>query len=54
MDPSRVWWSDVPLLVLLLLAHASFVHGGDIVHEDDEAPKLPGCSNNFVLVKSPS
>ncbi|KAG6469834.1 hypothetical protein ZIOFF_070767 [Zingiber officinale] len=49
MDPGRVWLSEV--LVLLLLAPASFVHGGDIVHEDDEAPKLPGCSNNFVLVK---
>lgn len=54
MDPGRVWWSEVLLLLLLLLAPASFVHGGDIVHEDDEAPKLPGCSNDFVLVKSPS
>ncbi|XP_042471030.1 signal peptide peptidase-like 4 [Zingiber officinale] len=48
MDPRRCGWSAV---LLLLLATACFVHGGDIVHEDDEAPKLPGCANNFVLVK---
>ena len=35
-------------LVVLL---PGFVIGGDIVHEDDEAPKQPGCSNNFVLVR---
>ncbi|XP_065021715.1 signal peptide peptidase-like 4 [Musa acuminata AAA Group] len=46
MDLGRVMWA----LVLVLLT-PGFVHGGDIVHEDDEAPKLPGCSNNFVLVK---
>lgn len=42
-----------PALFILLLAAAIpvFVAGGDIVHEDDSAPKLPGCSNNFVLVK---
>ncbi|RRT73870.1 hypothetical protein B296_00032921 [Ensete ventricosum] len=45
MDLGRVMWA----LVLVLLT-PGFVHGGDIVHEDDEAPKLPGCSNNFVLV----
>lgn len=36
----------LPLLLLPIL-----VLGGDIVHEDDEAPKQPGCSNNFVLVR---
>lgn len=29
----------------------SAVLAGDIVHEDEEAPKQPGCSNKFVLVK---
>lgn len=48
MDPRRWGWSAV---LLLLLAPSCFVRGGDIVHEDDEAPKLPGCSNNFVLVE---
>lgn len=38
-------------LLLLLLLPTNLVTGGDIVHEDDEAPKQPGCSNNFVLVK---
>lgn len=23
---------------------------GDIVHDDDDAPKKPGCDNKFVLV----
>ncbi|KAJ4956404.1 hypothetical protein NE237_013187 [Protea cynaroides] len=27
------------------------VSAGDIVHQDDRAPKKPGCNNNFVLVK---
>ncbi|XP_020112959.1 signal peptide peptidase-like 4 [Ananas comosus] len=44
--------SAVALLgVALLLALPISVLGGDIVHEDDQAPKIPGCSNNFVLVK---
>lgn len=30
------------------------VHGSDIVHVDDKAPKKPGCDNNFVLVKVPT
>lgn len=25
------------------------VYAGDIVHQDDVAPKKPGCDNNFVL-----
>ncbi|XP_073102689.1 signal peptide peptidase-like 4 isoform X3 [Elaeis guineensis] len=37
------------LLVISVLP--GLVRGGDIVHEDDKAPKVPGCSNNFVLVK---
>ena len=27
---------------------------GDIVHQDDIAPKKPGCENNFVLVRRPT
>ncbi|KAK8502952.1 hypothetical protein V6N12_054177 [Hibiscus sabdariffa] len=27
---------------------------GDIVHQDNVAPKRPGCANNFVLVKVPT
>ncbi|KAK8940991.1 Signal peptide peptidase-like 4 [Platanthera zijinensis] len=52
MDPAK----PSPVLFILLLAAAIpvFVAGGDIVHEDDKAPKLPGCSNNFVLMAKPS
>ncbi|KAM7260820.1 hypothetical protein ACFE04_026295 [Oxalis oulophora] len=32
----------------------SFGLAGDIVHHDDNAPKKPGCDNNFVLVKVPT
>ncbi|KMZ67662.1 Signal peptide peptidase-like 2 [Zostera marina] len=42
-------WILVPVLLVLMLTGA--VHAGDIVHEDDEAPKQPGCNNKFVLVK---
>ncbi|KAL8136402.1 hypothetical protein V2J09_002403 [Rumex salicifolius] len=38
-------------IFLLLVA---VVYGGDIVHEDDVAPKRPGCQNKFVLVKVPT
>lgn len=37
------------LLLLLLTPHLAVC--GDIVHDDDDAPKRPGCNNNFVLVK---
>lgn len=36
--------------VFLLLSSSSLVFAGDIVHQDDVAPKRPGCDNNFVLV----
>ncbi|XP_039119356.1 signal peptide peptidase-like 4 [Dioscorea cayenensis subsp. rotundata] len=39
------------LALILVVLLPGFVIGGDIVHEDDEAPKQPNCSNNFVLVK---
>ncbi|GJN39436.1 hypothetical protein PR202_gb28556 [Eleusine coracana subsp. coracana] len=37
------------LALLLASALARAAAGGDIVHHDDEAPKIPGCSNDFVL-----
>lgn len=36
--------------VLSLICGVSLVFAGDIVHQDDIAPKRPGCDNNFVLV----
>ncbi|XP_057496093.1 signal peptide peptidase-like 4 [Actinidia eriantha] len=39
--------------LLLVLFWSSSVYAGDIVHQDDKAPKRPGCENNFVLVKIP-
>lgn len=36
--------------LLLLVALAGLAAGGDIVHQDNEAPKIPSCSNNFILV----
>ncbi|KAL6635390.1 hypothetical protein ACP70R_028061 [Stipagrostis hirtigluma subsp. patula] len=45
----------VAAAVLVVVAAAAALVGvaaaGDIVHQDDEAPKIPGCSNDFVLVK---
>lgn len=39
------------LLLVLLCCYP--VYGGDIVHQDDKAPRRPGCDNDFVLVKVP-
>lgn len=36
--------------VISLLCYPSPVTAGDIVHDDDVAPKKPGCENDFVLV----
>lgn len=38
-------------VLLLLLSCSDRAHGGDIVHQDDVAPRRAGCDNNFVLVK---
>ncbi|OEL34541.1 Signal peptide peptidase-like 5 [Dichanthelium oligosanthes] len=38
------------LALLMVSALAGAAAGGDIVHHDDEAPKIPGCSNDFILV----
>ncbi|XP_019176213.1 PREDICTED: signal peptide peptidase-like 4 isoform X2 [Ipomoea nil] len=45
-------YCSVPTAVVLwLLSCSALVHGGDIVHHDDVAPRRAGCDNNFVLVK---
>ncbi|XP_076922295.1 signal peptide peptidase-like 4 isoform X1 [Bidens hawaiensis] len=46
----------VVIQVALFAIICSFpvVFAGDIVHQDDVAPKRPGCENNFVLVKVPT
>uniref|UniRef100_A0A7C9DSN2 PA domain-containing protein n=1 Tax=Opuntia streptacantha TaxID=393608 RepID=A0A7C9DSN2_OPUST len=36
---------------LSLCALIVSVRAGDIVHDDDRAPKKPGCENDFILVK---
>ncbi|XP_074561264.1 signal peptide peptidase-like 5, partial [Curcuma longa] len=48
MDFGRLFWA----LMLVLLVPGS-VLAGDIVHDDDDIPKQPGCSNKFILVKVP-
>ncbi|KAL4586078.1 hypothetical protein LXL04_010709 [Taraxacum kok-saghyz] len=42
------------VVVLSLIFGVSLVFAGDIVHQDNIAPKRPGCDNNFVLVKVPT
>ncbi|KAH1106931.1 hypothetical protein J1N35_010699 [Gossypium stocksii] len=41
------------IVILIVILSAGFVSAGDIVHQDNVAPKRPGCANNFVLVKVP-
>ncbi|KAE8055379.1 hypothetical protein FH972_012220 [Carpinus fangiana] len=48
MDLWRPCWVVFVLGVISLVCS---VRAGDIVHEDDLAPKKPGCANDFVLVK---
>ncbi|KAK9147478.1 hypothetical protein Scep_006235 [Stephania cephalantha] len=50
MDSIRVFWV-LWVSVVAVQFWVPCVLGGDIVHEDDLAPKKPGCENNFVLVK---
>lgn len=45
----------VVFFAVFLALCSSLVFGSDIVHQDDVAPKRPGCDNNFVLVsKTPN
>lgn len=39
------------LIMLVVLLGAQLCVGDDIVHDDSEPPKQPGCENNFVLVR---
>lgn len=41
----------VAALLVMAAALAGVAAGGDIVHQDDDAPKIPGCSNDFMLVR---
>ncbi|KAA3469355.1 signal peptide peptidase-like 4 isoform X2 [Gossypium australe] len=41
------------IVIIIVILSAGFVSAGDIVHQDNVAPKRPGCANNFVLVKVP-
>lgn len=41
-------------VLAVVFLSSSAVFAGDIVHQDDEAPRRPGCDNNFVLVKVPT
>ncbi|XP_034708812.1 signal peptide peptidase-like 4 [Vitis riparia] len=50
MDSPR----NLLLLFVLLVCTLTVAFAGDIVHQDDIAPKKPGCENNFVLVKVPT
>jgi signal peptide peptidase-like protein 2B len=38
--------------LLVLAALVGVAAAGDIVHQDDDAPKIPGCSNDFMLVRA--
>lgn len=44
----------VLVVVLVMALSLEFGSAGDIVHQDNIAPKRPGCDNNFVLVKVPT
>ncbi|CAK9134401.1 unnamed protein product [Ilex paraguariensis] len=52
MELKGSWCWSVLVIVIIGLC-SSLVYAGDIVHQDDIAPKRPGCENNFVLVKIP-
>ncbi|KAI5655467.1 hypothetical protein M9H77_32654 [Catharanthus roseus] len=38
-------------ILLVIFSSPAKVIAGDIVHDDDSAPKKPGCNNVFILVK---
>lgn len=50
MDLQRLCGLVFVSALILLVSKPSSVTAGDIVHDDDSAPKKPGCENNFVLV----
>lgn len=44
------WVLAIFAVMLVILNSAATVRAGDIVHDDESAPKKPGCANKFVLV----
>ncbi|XP_044493217.1 signal peptide peptidase-like 4 isoform X2 [Mangifera indica] len=44
----------IHILIIVLSLSPCFGSAGDIVHQDNNTPKRPGCQNNFVLVKVPT
>lgn len=46
MDTKRV----INIFIFILVSSPCLASAGDIVHQDNNAPKRPGCDNNFVLV----
>ncbi|XP_040986167.1 signal peptide peptidase-like 2 [Juglans microcarpa x Juglans regia] len=51
MDLQRPCWVVFVLALISIVCHPWNARAGDIVHDDDLAPKKPGCENDFVLVK---
>lgn len=51
MDLRRVCCIVFVCSVVVIFCNISSAIAGDIVHDDDSAPKKPGCENDFVLVK---
>ncbi|KAK1374826.1 PA domain-containing protein [Heracleum sosnowskyi] len=45
------WVIAMFAVMLVILNSAAMVRASDIVHDDEAAPKKPGCANKFVLVK---
>lgn len=41
-------------ILLVIFSSPAKVIAGDIVHDDDSAPKKPGCNNVFILVLYPT
>nr|XP_017247953.1 PREDICTED: signal peptide peptidase-like 4 isoform X2 [Daucus carota subsp. sativus] len=51
---ARLNLAAVLVIVATLLFSSSLVFASDVVHQDNIAPKKPGCDNDFVLVKVPT
>ncbi|KAG8651867.1 hypothetical protein MANES_06G032400v8 [Manihot esculenta] len=51
MDLEKLYLVISVTIVISLVSYPSSVTAGDIVHDDDSAPKKPGCENDFVLVE---
>ncbi|KAJ6695436.1 SIGNAL PEPTIDE PEPTIDASE [Salix koriyanagi] len=51
MDMQKLCFVITVTAVISLVCYPSSVTAGDIVHDDNLAPKKPGCENDFVLVK---